>query len=597
MPRRSKMTRHRAAVLGVSAALLAACGSEALPEECVDEIRAASFRLSHDNSAQMNGLMMNGLFLNGVAVNGLMMNGLMMNGALLEGGVVNGVGLVSAQNQAGEVIESFSIQGEDRALRYVVGGEERGGPEAFPVVLTYENDQGQRSRLWIERAINLGQSAYLGGMLDHYELAYEVEQDGAWSEKHTDVCVNGAGESVPVLLVNGEWDYETGAWISEDPETITMACREAAIAKCIEWSYREQYGERGWSHQACTRMVRADYAGDGTPHTLNGTRIYVGDPFGYNDHQHSHPGWLVKEAEWTPDGASCINRSGLRQLGETDCASDPDCFPGVPECENTDILEPSSDTVLVTATSRTPFGTPDYLYGVQYDEAAGASTLFMAAQDGSSYELIGTLTVAETVDAPKLPVEVDGLYQTDFEGLMGFQIDRERGQSRAVIVNGNATARPRGKWHPDREFRAAAISSSNGRRLAFAIAPNTDELCRIWALDGNIASSEGGCTTLPEDIADDVDLVETGEGGEFTVIEGGRVWTMDVEGATLQRVATLEASVVGIARTADAGLVGLDATGSQLVDLVVSESCGLAAGAPLVDVVPGALGDLAGSAP
>ena len=327
MSRRSKMTRARAATFGVLTALLAACGSDGAPEECADELRVASFRLSHDNSSKMNGLMMNGLFLNGVAVNGLMMNGLMMNGALLEGGVVNGVSLVSAENQAGETIDSFVIAGEERALRYLVAGEERGGPEAFPVILTYESDQGQRSRLWIERAINLGQAAYLGGKLDHYELAYEVEQGGKWSEKYTDVCVNGAGEPVPVLLLNGEWDYETGAWISEDPATITMACREAAIAKCVEWSYREQYGERGWSHQACTRMVRADYAGDGTPHTLNGTRIYVGDPFGYND-QHSHPGWLVKEAEWTPDGASCINRSGLRRIGETDCASDPGQIEG-----------------------------------------------------------------------------------------------------------------------------------------------------------------------------------------------------------------------------------------------------------------------------
>jgi hypothetical protein len=50
-------------------------------------------------------------------------------------------------------------------------------------------------------------------------------------------------------------------------------------------------------------MVRADYCGDGTPHTVNGTPIDVYDGIGI---QAPDTNWLV-DAEWGPDGALCVN--------------------------------------------------------------------------------------------------------------------------------------------------------------------------------------------------------------------------------------------------------------------------------------------------
>jgi hypothetical protein len=57
-------------------------------------------------------------------------------------------------------------------------------------------------------------------------------------------------------------------------------------------------------HQACVRMVRADYCGDGTSHTQVGTEIDVYDTFKIESADETVPGSL--EAEWGVDGAQCV---------------------------------------------------------------------------------------------------------------------------------------------------------------------------------------------------------------------------------------------------------------------------------------------------
>jgi hypothetical protein len=101
------------------------------------------------------------------------------------------------------------------------------------------------------------------------------------------------------------------------------ACRGGAIAKCVEWGYRpwatavECDDERCFEisltdhHQACTRMARADYCGDGTPHTENGTLIDIYDDLSppiASAEAAGHHSWGV-EAEWGPAGATCVGKS------------------------------------------------------------------------------------------------------------------------------------------------------------------------------------------------------------------------------------------------------------------------------------------------
>jgi len=109
------------------------------------------------------------------------------------------------------------------------------------------------------------------------------------------------------LAVNGVWD-ETGAH-RDSPAQFTFACENGAIAKCVQWGYEPWESRDGQSlakvHQACTRMARADYCGNGRSHTLDGTSIDIYDTRGILTPE---TGTLF-EADWAPDGATCINQT------------------------------------------------------------------------------------------------------------------------------------------------------------------------------------------------------------------------------------------------------------------------------------------------
>jgi hypothetical protein len=59
-------------------------------------------------------------------------------------------------------------------------------------------------------------------------------------------------------------------------------------------------------HQACTRMARADYCGNGQSHTHENTAIDFYDRFGIAELGKWAPGSAPFEAAWAPDGATCL---------------------------------------------------------------------------------------------------------------------------------------------------------------------------------------------------------------------------------------------------------------------------------------------------
>ena len=135
--------------------------------------------------------------------------------------------------------------------------------------------------------------------------------DGAWEP----LCVDAQGAATEAILIGAGWDPATGARVPYLDGMVTFACRGAALAKCVEWGYRPWAAASGVSlrdfHQACTRMVRADYCGDGEAHTYNGTPIHVHDAL---DVQGVDPNIDYEvEAEWGPDGAVCFNPGSARQ--------------------------------------------------------------------------------------------------------------------------------------------------------------------------------------------------------------------------------------------------------------------------------------------
>jgi hypothetical protein len=64
------------------------------------------------------------------------------------------------------------------------------------------------------------------------------------------------------------------------------------------------------------RMVRADYCGNGTPHTRNGTLIDMWDYQGIN--VDSHPSNFPFEASWAPDGAVWLKHTRIPEVATLD---------------------------------------------------------------------------------------------------------------------------------------------------------------------------------------------------------------------------------------------------------------------------------------
>ncbi|WP_022974935.1 ADYC domain-containing protein [Nevskia ramosa] len=92
---------------------------------------------------------------------------------------------------------------------------------------------------------------------------------------------------------------------------ITLTCASGAVGKCIRFGYKPwALGPKGEDltpyHAACVHMVRADYAGDGEPHTKNGTNIDVYDRIGIQSSESKADPSFGFEAGWSPTGAVCV---------------------------------------------------------------------------------------------------------------------------------------------------------------------------------------------------------------------------------------------------------------------------------------------------
>jgi hypothetical protein len=126
---------------------------------------------------------------------------------------------------------------------------------------------------------------------------------------------------------NETWGIPVAAEAGEHnpPGVVSITCASGAIAKCIRYGYKPWgRGRHGESlvpyHAACVHMIRADYAGDGTPHTKAGTYVrYHDDAVNWQhvDAPEKEPTWAF-EAGWSPDGAVCVARVRWPEFGTVD---------------------------------------------------------------------------------------------------------------------------------------------------------------------------------------------------------------------------------------------------------------------------------------
>ena len=146
---------------------------------------------------------------------------------------------------------------------------------------------------------------------------YRLQIWNASSQEWENPCTGTKDMADPrALAVAGTWD-RAGAR-SDAPGKITFACENGAIAKCVRWGYKPWKTAGGQPvaplHQACTRMARADYCGNGTSHTQDATLVDIYDSRGLLARTTSptarwQPDRASFEAAWGPDGAVCLART------------------------------------------------------------------------------------------------------------------------------------------------------------------------------------------------------------------------------------------------------------------------------------------------
>jgi ADYC domain len=261
-----------------SLALILAVGCEARPRMVVS---------AESPLVRSNGVRLNGVRLNGVRLNGVRLNGSALAGTLPNGTTVSGSGLVGATLTA-DLVDGSTATLTIASLRVASNG------------VTY----------YVVSTASGGRKSYVCG-------------------------VDAAGTPTPLLMLDGRWNENEGVaggggWI-DDPTALTLACSGSALEKCVDMGYAPWQSAREVSlrpyHQACTRLVRADYCGDGRAWTSDGRSVNVYDKLGI---QNDTEAWSL-EAYWAPQGAACLNvaRSKLI-IGQ----GDNTCILGIPYCAN-----------------------------------------------------------------------------------------------------------------------------------------------------------------------------------------------------------------------------------------------------------------------
>ncbi len=323
------------------------CGSEEPPppDAHLGE-RAAS--LESENGVSLNGRNLNGRNLNGRNLNGRNLNGVVLNQTLVS---VDYAGVHAERRGwwAGEVgwpgwglgrgrwmvtwMEPFAgaVRLEGTVFHGRVRGREASGRDFERTRWVGNLGNGGRVELRVD-AVTPGEGE--DADVWTYRVSYREPSDGRWYP----ICQDARGGPVEAIPVAGRWDYRqgvpsVGGAKYDDPSVFTFACEGAAIAKCIRFGYRPWASREGVSlaahHQTCTRLLRADYCGDGGSHTVDGQWVNLYDTLGV---QEDTEDWAL-EAEWDTEGARCVT-SAWR-------ASEPVLCAGAPvrrECGTADVL-------------------------------------------------------------------------------------------------------------------------------------------------------------------------------------------------------------------------------------------------------------------
>ena len=239
-----------------------------------------------------NGTNFNGTNFNGVRLDPLRFDGLRLGTSALSGVSLDGAAI------------SAALPGGGRASGSDLAGAELAGTLSDGSAITLRID---------------GVTADPDPDVQRYQVSARAA--GAAFQPLCGVAADGT--PVPAIPLAGWWDASegtpTGGAHVDDPDVFTFACEGYALAKCVGFGYApwrtvnecRAPGDcvaRSLAplHQACTRMLRADYCGDGTATTRDGTQVDLWDDLGIQTDV--QPTWAF-EAEWSAAGAVCVDET------------------------------------------------------------------------------------------------------------------------------------------------------------------------------------------------------------------------------------------------------------------------------------------------
>ncbi len=278
----------------------------------IAEMREVNLNALKLNALKLNALKLNALKLNALKLNHLKLNHLKLNGLQLQGLRLDALTFDTLKLDGSSLGGVAEVNGEMVAY----SGEELIGSELK--ILADRIDENNQPDT-VELAIRIN-DVYHDETYDdifYYDLSLSIAGDGQWES----LCVDENNQPMPIIMLSHYWDDVTGDRI-DDPDVVTLACSTAVLAHCVQWGYRPweestqcdkwEKGKKNCKtvslvdyHQACTRMARADYCGDGTPWTVSGTPIDISDHLSPQI-EIAETNWPV-EAEWNTNGAYCLN--------------------------------------------------------------------------------------------------------------------------------------------------------------------------------------------------------------------------------------------------------------------------------------------------
>jgi hypothetical protein len=263
------------------------------------------------STTEQAGETMQGETMQGETMQGETMQGMTMRGIRLHGGTLSGVGLTNVRVERGELVAQrggVTLRGTALAGAHLLAeAEDTDSSPPHTAVVEYRiaSIEPERPQYDPTRTGNT--------------FLYRLEQ---WVSDISDwrlACpADSDGRSVAIPLA-AIWDEHGDRSVSNT--LFTFGCTTGVIAKCYRWGYRpwiSGYGDMVEMHWTCTRLARADYCGDGTPHTHDGTKINIWDTLPFPGPIQRRDGLLppflppvgmLFEAGWNTGGAVCLSRA------------------------------------------------------------------------------------------------------------------------------------------------------------------------------------------------------------------------------------------------------------------------------------------------